>query len=128
MFKLSGLLAVLGLGFLLVALAVWPTESVGIERPALAERGRALFVAKGCVMCHRHHGLGELGPDRGALIGPDLSRYQPSPDFVRRWLREPGAIRPGTAMPDLDLSEDEITALIAFLGQAQPAPPAKLSQ
>jgi hypothetical protein len=55
----------------------------------------------------------------GALVGiidaPDLTRYQPNPDFVRRWLREPQAVRPGTIMPDLNLSEDEIEALLAFL-------------
>jgi len=50
-----------------------------------------------------------------ALGAPDLTHYQPDPDFVRRWLRDPSAVRPGSNMPNLRLSDDEIEALLAFL-------------
>jgi len=34
---------------------------------------------------------------------------------VRSWLKDPRAIRPNTAMPDLGLRQEEIEALLAFL-------------
>ena len=84
--------------------------------PDVAATGRALFQAKGCVTCH-HHGAVETS--EAVPIGPDLTHYRPNPDFVRQWLRDPATIRPGTAMPDLQLSEAEIEALIAFLANPE---------
>jgi mono/diheme cytochrome c family protein len=111
-------------GILLVAavpLVFWLGPSLAIQaanpaRPAPAsgaEYGRALFLGKGCAGCHRHAALSE--PISGPAIGPSLTGYQADPDFLRGWLRDPQAIRPGSQMPDLNLSEGEIEALIAFL-------------
>lgn len=77
-----------------------------------AEVGADLFLAKGCVACHRHDALPQ---GDGPHIGPDLTHYQPDPTFVRAWLQDPPAVRPGTKMPDLDLDDAEIEALLAFL-------------
>lgn len=35
--------------------------------------------------------------------------------FLRRWLSDPSAVKPGTDMPTLGLQPAEIDALIAFL-------------
>jgi cytochrome c2 len=78
-----------------------------------AEYGRALFSAKGCVACHMYSPISNSIP--GPLLGPNLTDYWPEPDFTRRWLRDPRAVRPDTRMPDLDLSDAEIEALIVFL-------------
>jgi len=96
--------------------------------PTPAEVGRALFQAKGCTSCHRHDGAGIArvaggAADAPALAGlgaPDLTHYQPDPDFVRRWLHDPRAVRPDTAMPNLRLSDADIEALLAFLQTNQP--------
>lgn len=94
-----------------------------------AEVGRALFQAKGCTSCHRHDGVAVArvaaggADDAPALAGlgaPDLTHYQPDPNFVRRWLHDPRAVRPGTAMPNLRLSDADIEALLAFLGTNRP--------
>jgi cytochrome c1 len=54
--------------------------------------------------------------DLGTVMGaPDLTHYRPNPAFVRQWLRDPSAVRPGTDMPNLRLSDEEIEALLAFL-------------
>lgn len=79
--------------------------------PADAATGRALFVAKGCASCHIHNAFGSAPTS----IGPVLSDYQPDPTYLRRWLRDPAAVKPGTQMPNLRLSAAEIEALIAFL-------------
>jgi cytochrome c1 len=97
--------------------AVAPTPTL-----SPADYGRSLFMAKGCSSCHRHDGLEVARVSvrgEGTLVEvigpPDLTHYQPDPAFVRRWLRDPQAVRPATEMPDLNLSEEEIEALLAFL-------------
>ena len=67
------------------------------------ERGRELFIESGCAACHRHTEF----PTANADVGPDLSRveekYQSSEAaaWLRRWLRDPQAINPRTAMPQV---------------------------
>ena len=48
-------------------------------------------------------------------LGPELSDYSSAPDFLAQWLADPASVDPNTVMPDLDLDEAEIEALIAFL-------------
>ena len=122
MLKASIALGLLALLLLIVSFAPWPAAATRgtVAQPsapasqAEAEaQGRALFLAKGCVTCHRHDGA---GTETGLVgVGPDLTHYQPDEPFVREWLRDPQAIRPTTMMPNLALEEDEIEALIAFL-------------
>lgn len=76
-----------------------------------AEHGRNLFMLKGCTSCHTYTPI----TGDGLSVGPNLTHYVPDPEFVRTWLRDPAAVRPETRMPDLDLSEADIDALIAFL-------------
>ena len=97
-----------------VAVASPPVPTIAPTRSP-AEIGRALFALKGCATCHRHDGLTAGQTHTGRSGAPDLTHYQPAPDFVRSWLKGPEAIRPGTLMPNLNLSEDEIEALLAFL-------------
>jgi len=122
--RIAGLLAIIGLGLLLASFVPWPvdvgegeaSQPAEVEAISLVDRGRALFVAKGCATCHAHDALVGLAGETS--VGPDLSSYQPNAEFVRRWLGDPAAIRPDTPMPDLALSDGEITALIAFLTAA----------
>lgn len=127
MAKLALILGIIGLGLLLVSLVPAPADAgPNAEATALTPeekqvtddvaQGRSLFLAKGCVTCHKHDALGDLAEKTS--VGPDLSRYLPDPDFVRRWLRDPAAVRPDTGMPNLNLSNDEIGSLIAFLSAA----------
>lgn len=88
--------------------------STGGAAASSAEYGRALFIAKGCKYCHVRAGISNMVP--GPVIGPTLTDYEANPAFLRTWLRDPQAVRPKTQMPDLDLSDAEIEALIAFLG------------
>jgi cytochrome c2 len=80
---------------------------------ATTEMGEILFVAKGCIICHQHDGITtaqNVGP-----VGPNLTNFVASPDYLRLWLADPPAVRPNTWMPNLALQADEIEALIAFL-------------
>lgn len=114
MLKLSIALAAGGIALLMLS-ALPPRVAAPAVAPtsAPAAVGRALFLAKGCATCHHHAdfiGSGALG--EGV---PDLSSNRWDADFLRRWLANPPAVKPGTAMPNLNLRPDEIDALIAFL-------------
>lgn len=63
-----------------------------------------------CVACHSRNGSGgQVGP---ALDGVD-QRYTEAE--LRAWLEDPTAVKPGTAMPNLNLSPSDVDALVAYL-------------
>ena len=37
------------------------------------------------------------------------------PDDLKRWILNPPAVKPGTAMPNLGLTDDEATKIVAYL-------------
>ena len=86
-------------------------------RPAAqtpSERGRHLYVAKGCVTCHAH----ARSDVRSFDIGPDLTDARRAPEYLHsvlsrgvRGREQADDIR----MPDLRLQSSEIDALVAFL-------------
>jgi hypothetical protein len=99
------------------------TGSHNRTAPAItqSERGRRLFVAKGCLRCHVHaavEGSGDVG------TAPVLTDIQLPAEYLARALADPAIIprRSSEAMPDLDLKSEEIAALVAFLrGEARRA-------
>jgi hypothetical protein len=98
-----------------------PIEAVvagGKPSKVLAEsdRGRRLFVAKGCFSCHVHKGVEATGIV--ADFGPELTHKRYEADYLRQFLANPeiGASRQSTAkMPNLLLRPVEIASLVAFL-------------
>ncbi len=114
---------------LLVASALpWPgAAETGAVAPSAEEiaYGKTLFSAKGCASCHQHTAVAGSGQFSGGPSGsaPVLTAYPADPAYLRAWLRDPQARKPTTTMPNLGLSDDEITALIAFLREGAPAQP-----
>lgn len=79
------------------------------------ERGRRLFVAKGCVTCHTHtDSKSEIGD--GA---PELTAKKFAPTYLAEFLANPKIKPPaqprGWQMPNFGLKESEIAALVAFI-------------
>ncbi len=96
-----------------------PAAAVSVAGgPASAE---ALFVNKGCVSCHVVAGVqgavGTIGPDLNGLAGREqiAGVLSLSHDNLRLWLKNPPEVKPGTAMPNLNLSDEEIDVLSDFL-------------
>ena len=88
-----------------------------------AARGRELFRSLACAGCHtidrltagRFPGAPNLThvASQKSIAGGLLSPVD-EPN-LRRWLANPPAVKPGTAMPNLGLSETQITDLVNFL-------------
>ena len=86
-----------------------------------AEHGREVIVQKGCGACHVIPGIYTA---RG-LVGPPLSFYgrrtmiagelPNTPENLIRWVQHPTQIEPGTAMPDLGLTNQESRDVAAYL-------------
>lgn len=128
MLKLSLVLVAAGLALLALSFAPGPAAPaslavattpaqpsvVAAPTPDDAAYGRALFSAKGCVTCHHHAAVPGSGPMSGPDV-PDLSRPSWEADYLRAWLKDPGAVRKNTPMPNMGLKQDEIEALVAFL-------------
>ncbi|MBI3013960.1 MAG: c-type cytochrome [Candidatus Tectomicrobia bacterium] len=105
------------------AAAQAPFPPLNPQASEAAKRGRETFQNKGCRTCHSVGG--------GRIIGPDLlgvSRKR-SKEWLRAWLGDPAAfIRShpelkswpdefgGVVMPNQNLSSEEISALVEFLG------------
>ena len=138
--KLSIALAAFGLALLAASFAPWrspaattasppaepaaaqPAPSTGSGTgsgqgagPADAAYGQALFMAKGCATCHHHTAVAQSGDFGGMWNAPDLSTFRWTEEYLHTWLKDPSAVKPGTQMPNLELKQDEIEALIAFL-------------
>ena len=78
------------------------------------ELGRDLFIAKGCMLCHSHNETNKIR-EFGIDMGPDLTNFTASPEYLRVWLKDPSAAKSTAKMPNLELSDAEMDALIAFI-------------
>ncbi|MFN2166366.1 MAG: cytochrome c oxidase subunit II [Anaerolineae bacterium] len=87
----------------------------------LAAQGAQIFQQRTCTNCHAIAGTGAT-----QQIGPDLTHLgdretlgagvlDNTPEELARWLKDPQAIKPGSYMPNLKLSDSEINALVAYL-------------
>ncbi|HEX2294799.1 MAG TPA: cytochrome c oxidase subunit II [Actinomycetota bacterium] len=87
----------------------------------LAQRGQQIF-QETCVACHSIQGV----TDSPRNVGPDLTHFASRETFagamfpldeenLRAWMEDPPAVKPGSLMPDYNLSADEIDAVVAFL-------------
>lgn len=86
-----------------------------------AQQGWKLFNDKGCVGCHAIDGTaaqGKVGPNltdlksRTTLAAGMLKNTE---EHLATWLRDPAVVKPRAQMPNLNLSPDEISALVQFL-------------
>ncbi len=92
----------------------------------LQQQGLAVFRAvrtpasNSCIACHAIQGIsaGVLGPNlnhigsRSTVAGGTLEN---TAENLAAWLRDPAAVKPGSLMPNTGLTENEITALVAYL-------------
>jgi cytochrome c oxidase subunit II len=102
--------------------AEWVSEQ---QRPAVADEqvaaGRRVFETTACINCHSINGTvanGRFGPDLTHLMsrttiaaGAALN----TPENLRLWIQNPDAIKPGSLMPAMKLSDSDLDALTGYL-------------
>jgi cytochrome c oxidase subunit II len=92
---------------------------------ALAQRGRAVFQALPCPLCHTVSGTGANG-----MNGPDLTHLASRRTIaagalpntrgaLAGWILDPASAKPGTKMPATRLDPDDLEALLAYLESLQ---------
>lgn len=111
----------LRMGALLLGLAAAGASLFGPAGASAASPGEQLFSER-CSGCHSIGG--------GKLVGPDLEGVvgRLGAEAVAAMIRDPQQQRPGSAMPDLGLSEAEVAALVTFLTGGATPPPAAPSR
>ncbi len=85
----------------------------GMTRPpmAQADRGRVLFVAKGCNACHSNSDLTNRPDNQQIKVGPELGGRRLAREYVVQKIKNPNSEN----MPDLGLGDAEAAAIAAFL-------------
>jgi cytochrome c1 len=94
-----------------------------LEPGSPAAEGAQIIATKPCVGCHTIPGI----PGANGQVGPNLAGVASrtkiaggavtvnSPDDLKKWILNPPALKPGTAMPNVGLTDDEATKVVAFL-------------
>lgn len=88
---------------------------------ASASDGERVFENTACVNCHTVKGTpaqGRFGPDLTHLMSRDTIAAGVATnthDNLKNWIRNPDLIKPGSLMPAMQLSEDELDAVTAYL-------------
>ena len=95
-----------------------------LESP-LARRGRDVFAANACAGCHSvatrssdDSDVNDAGPplgDLGARQHLAAGVIENTPDNLAAWIADPDAFKPGSKMPAVELSADELDAIVAYL-------------
>lgn len=87
----------------------------------LAAQGAQIFQTGQCIACHTVNGTQAQGK-----IGPDLTHFASRETFaggtfevneenLTAWLQDPPGVKPGALMPNLNLTDEQIRALVAYL-------------
>lgn len=85
------------------------------------DKGRQKFLSSPCVMCHTVRGTaagGALGPDlthvasRDTIAAGTLMRNDVN---LTQWIRNAQSVKPGAKMPAMEMSDQDLYAIVAYL-------------
>jgi cytochrome c oxidase subunit 2 len=103
-------------------MAWWDAQLTAPTVPAASDASPGLVVFQArCAVCHTVRGTnsgGRLGPDlshlmqRGTIAAGMLTN---SAVHLQEWVKDPQAIKPGSMMPQLDLTFDDLSTVVAYL-------------
>lgn len=85
--------------------------------------GAQLIVQKGCPACHTIPGIaganGTIGPNLGGVASRTKiaggAVPNNGPNDLKAWIMNPPGLKPGTIMPNLHLTDQEATNIVAYL-------------
>jgi cytochrome c oxidase subunit II len=121
------------MGFLIVAepppqFAAWlerQRDSAHTPADSLTRRGREVFLASNCAMCHTVGGTpagGRLGPNLTHVAGRRTIAAGTLPNVrghLAGWIIDPQQIKPGADMPASAIEPDDLRAILAYLESLQ---------
>lgn len=93
---------------------------------ASAANGRETFESLACVNCHVIRGTAESGGNAPGRFGPDLTHVASrltlasgvttnTQEHMRQWISDPQVAKPGNYMPAMQLTEQQINDVVAYL-------------
>src|SRR5580658_8108438 len=95
------------------------------QKPALEDvgaiAGRRVFERNACMNCHAVGGTsadGRFGPDLTHLMSRATiaaGAAQNTHDNLRLWIQNPSAIKPGSLMPAMQLSDADLNAVVSYM-------------
>jgi cytochrome c oxidase subunit II len=102
--------------------AAWVANQAkpGIQDATVAA-GRHVFETQACMNCHTVQGTvatGRFGPDLTHLMSRDTLASGIIPntkDNLRDWIKNPDTFKPGVLMPAMQLNDDQLDQLTAYL-------------
>ena len=110
-------------GVILVAAALVACRQAPVAQEV--EQGRAAFVGYGCHTCHS---VGDIR-QANARVGPRLDgfadqriiagRLPNNPPNLVRFIQNPQEVSPGSAMPNMNVSDEDAAAIAAYLHSLQ---------
>ena len=83
--------------------------------------GRRVFESNACMNCHAVAGTpanGRFGPDLTHLMSRATiaaGAAENTHDNLRLWIRDPSAIKPGSLMPAMQLSDADLNAVVSYM-------------
>ncbi len=95
-------------------------QQPAVQDPAVAQ-GRQLFESEACISCHVVRGTaaqGKFGPDLTHFMSRDTlasGAADNTPANLKLWIKDPDYVKPGSLMPAMQLSDDQIDKVVAYL-------------
>jgi cytochrome c oxidase subunit 2 len=96
-------------------------QSQAAQTNDAASEGRHVFETTACINCHTVAGTpadGRFGPDLTHLMSRETiasGAARNTPENLRQWIRDPGAIKPGSRMPAMELNDQQLEAVTTYL-------------
>ena len=95
-------------------------QKLAVDNPQVAA-GRHIFETEACMNCHAIRGTAAKG-----TVGPDLTHLMSratiaagaalnTPDNLHKWIEDPANFKEGALMPAMQLSDQQINDVVAYL-------------
>jgi len=104
----------------------WEQWVASQQRPAAPDAsvaaGRAVFETTACINCHAVSGTaadGRFGPDLTHLMSRETIAAGVAlntPANLKLWVLDPTIMKPGALMPAMNVRDEDLDALVAYLG------------
>lgn len=91
------------------------------EKDEYVAEGKRVFESTACINCHSVNGTpanGRFGPDLTHLMSRATiaaGAAENTPQKLRLWIQNPNAIKPGSLMPAMQLSDRDLDAVMSYM-------------